>query len=213
MLNTFIVRAPAGARTKGGDSSRITSNNIIIRARRELSFWLIIVVIDLVWTGSALVYDWPALGHIPFYAWPFIIICPVYPFLLALVWRQYYRRRKPNQFLLAFAALPSATYFVAALIYYPTWMAANGFDWLAFGQIFWVAFYGLQGFWLLRHQTINVNALNLAAAFLLISFVAQYLSQTYGYLDLAGIDRTVVTTEYIILGLIVIGLNQWLRRR
>ena len=172
-----------------------------------------IIILDLVWTGSALVYDWPALGHIPVYAWPFIIICPVYPFLLALVWWWLYHGKKPNRFLLAFAALPSAAYFAAALIYYPTWMAANNFDWLAFGQIFWVAFYGLQGFWLLRRKSISANALNIVVAFLLTSFVVQYLSQTYGYLDLAGIDRTVILIEYLILGLIVIGLNQRLRRR
>ena len=175
-------------------------------SKKYQRFVLAAIILNLVWAGSALVYDWPAMTRIPVYWWPFVVICPYYPFLLALVWRQIYCEHKLNRFLLAFAAAPSVIYFLAALMYYPTWMIKNNFDWLAIGQIFWVAFYGLQGWFLLKSQSVSPSAVGLACVFLLLSFAIQYRYDTFGYLDTTNLSRPLILAEYSLLGLATVFL-------
>lgn len=158
--------------------------------------FVVLIVLDLVWAIAALVYDWSAIGKIPFYFWPFIIICPIYPFLLALTWYQKVKFNHINSYLLVFAAIPSMAYFIGALIYYPTIMVSNGFNWLVFGGIFWVAFYGLQAFYLAIKEKIALTPLLCAILFVAISFVVQYLTKTFGYLDTTGLDNQVIAIIY-----------------
>lgn len=157
---------------------------------------LILIVLDLFWCIAALIYDLPAIKSIPFYSWPFIAICPIFPLLLAIVWYKKVLRRNTNSYLIAFAAIPSAAYFIGALIYYPTLMSANGFNWLNFGSIFWVAFYGLQGFYLLIANKLSKIPQLLAILFLVISFIIQYIYRTFGYLNLAGLSNQVIMIIY-----------------
>lgn len=158
--------------------------------------FFVLIILDLIWAISALVYDLSAIGQIPIYFWPFIIICPIYPFLLALVWYQKVKYNHTNSYLLAFAAVPSAAYFIGALIYYPTFMVSNGFNILALGAIFWVAFYGLQGFYLLITNKLSKISQLLAILFLVISFIIQYLTKTYDYLNLDGLSNQVIIIVY-----------------
>jgi len=168
---------------------------------------IVLIILDLIWAVSALVYDLSAIGQIPIYFWPFIIICPIYPFLLAIVWYQKVRHNHINSYLLAFATIPSLAYFIGALIYYPTLMSAYGFNWLEFGAIFWVAFYGLQAVYLLFKNPIPKMPVILVLIFLLISFIIQFLTKSYGYLDFGNLDSA---TIIIIYAAILVNLSAYI---
>ncbi len=168
---------------------------------------IILIFINIIWAVSALIYDIPAIAEIPIYFWPFIVICPVYPALLALVWWKTYKKKKLNDYLLAFASLPSVIYFIGALIFYPTLMVINGFDWSDFGQIFWVAVYGLQGIYLLTNYSIKKSPILLVTIFLLTSFVIQYFTKTYDYLNFANVSASTLLGGYLVLALILILKN------
>lgn len=166
--------------------------------KRKIIYW--IIILNLIWAASAIVYDWDNLSAIPYYLWPSLIICPVYPLLLFLTWASIYRQKKCNDYLLAFAAIPSIVYLIASMIYYPAWMAYNGFNWLAFGQIYWVAVYGLQGIYLYLNMSIAERAKRLVALFLVISLIVQYLNiERFGLFDFSAIDDAYVMAFVIVL--------------
>jgi hypothetical protein len=119
----------------------------------------------------------------------------------------YIARGKSNQFLIAFAAIPSLIYFVAALLYYPTWMILNGFDILAFGQIFWVAVYGLQGIYLLNNFKIKNFPTIIVGLFLVASFAIQYFTKTFGLFDTTNFSPWLVKGEYLVLVIILISTS------
>lgn len=146
---------------------------------------LSLAILDLVWSIIAIVFDWSAIIAVPPIALPFILICPLYPFLLALYWLLQYRGRTVNSYLLTLAALPTSTYAVLSLLFYPLIMTHQGFSFLDLGQIFWVWFYGIQGWYLLASTKIKTAPLLLIGAFVATSLVVQYRSLTYGYL---GVD-------------------------
>lgn len=161
-----------------------------------------LIALNLIWSAAAFTYDAPEIFRIPFYLWPFIVICPVYPFLLALVWC-FIKKEQLNSILLSFAAIPSAIYFLASLVYYPTWMMLNGFDWLALGQIFWVTFYGIQGLYLIQKYTPAKSAIILACLFLVISFGVQYFvhhsNDKNSYIDYTNFSSVLLLGEYVFL--------------
>jgi len=172
---------------------------------KQLSHKIIfsIIIFDLVWAAMAAVYDWEIFSRIPIYLWPFLVICPIFPALLSLVWLQSLESR-PNKFLLAFGAMPSVVYLFAAIIYYPTWMILNGFDWMTFGAIFWVAAYGLQGLYFLSKYCVERGQLFFVAIFLIFSLTVQYLTKTYGAQDFTNFSQTLFIAEYFIVALFVI---------
>jgi len=167
---------------------------------KKLNYKIIIgiIVLDLAWAAMAAVYDWEIFCKIPIYLWPFLVICPVFPAMLSLVWAQSLDT-KPNNFLLAFSVIPSLFYFVAALIYYPTWMILNGFDWMTFGAIFWVLAYGFQAIYLLFKYHVGFLSSVCAAIFLILSFVIQYVTKTYGAQDFTNFSSLIYFVEYCIL--------------
>lgn len=166
---------------------------------------IFLILLDLVWVISAIIYDWNKILSIPIYFWPFIIICPVFPLLLGFFWLGVIKGSK-NHLLLAFAAIPSVVYFVAAIIYYPTWMIFNGFDILTFGQIFWVAVYGLQGMYILKNYKIKLSATISVIIFLLLSFLIQYLTKTFGLFDTTNFPPQLVGLEYLALSVFTISI-------
>lgn len=168
--------------------------------------YLFFILINFIWAFLALIYDIPAILDIPFYFWPFIIICPIFPALLAIVWWQKYNN-KVNDYLFTFAATPSTIYFIGALIFYPTKMFFTGFNWLDLGQIFWVAVYGLQGFYLLSKYPTKKSAQILATSFLLLSFIIQYQTKTFRYLDFDNVPLLILLFEYVVLGITLLCLN------
>ncbi len=143
-----------------------------------------LIVLNILWSFAAIIYDFDKIAAMPIYVAPFLAVCPVYPALLALHWYILFKFGKPNVYTAAFAGLPSIMYFILALIYYPLWMLKHGFNWLAFGQIFWVAFYGLQGFYILIKQKSTFLALVLAIIFVLMSLIFQIIFNSYSFFEL-----------------------------
>ena len=172
-----------------------------------------LIILDLFLSIVALIHDWSAMMKIPFYLWDFIVICPIFPLLLAFVWLQILINKKADDFLLALAAIPSTIYLIGAIIYYPTWMVVNGFEILHFLQIFWVALYGVQGIYLLIKYPIARFWAGVATVYLLVSFLIQYLTDTYNYLDIVQIGPTVRVVEYIVLAVISIILSYLVSRK
>lgn len=118
--------------------------------------WLfVLIALDITWAGIALAYDWPKLADYPLYIWPAVIICPLYPALLAYIWYKIAMRKRPNNFVLTLATVGSAFFGLLAPVFYSLVMLSEGFNFLTFGAIFWVAFYGTQG-WLLLAKSISV---------------------------------------------------------
>jgi len=167
---------------------------------------ILIIFLDLVWSIMAVVYDREIFSQIPIYLWPFLSICPVFPTLLSVAWLQTLRD-KPNTFLLAFSALPSLVYLFAAIIYYPTWMILNGFDWMTFGAIFWVLAYGVQGVYLLSRYRIKRLAVLVVGAFLVFSLALQCSTQTYGAQDFANFSPDLYFSLYFIVTLFAMILS------
>ena len=147
--------------------------------------WLVyLIILDLAWGISALIYDWPDLAKLPIYIWPLRAICPLYPLLLAIIWWLKYRHKKQNNFIYTWAVLGSAMYGLAALVFYPAMMAAQGFDWLGLGSIPWVLFYGIQGWILLVRPIAKISPISLAIVTILL-FTKNYFDwqfATFGYL-------------------------------
>jgi hypothetical protein len=160
---------------------------------------LIFMLLNLCWSAIALFVDLEVIGNIPFYLWPFTIICPLFPFLLFWLWLKIYSRKKIGGLCLSLFSLPPIAYFFGSLIYYPYWMTQNGFNIYAFGQIFWVAFYGIQGFWFIFKYKNEIKNDILAMSYIVISFMIQYSGRTFGYLDITNIDDQVMANMYILV--------------
>ena len=160
---------------------------------------LLLISLDLFWSVAAMIYDASKLRTLSPLLWPFVAVCPIFPLLLALVLLQLYRKKTPNQFLLAFAAIPSTIYGILAILYYPVAMIYQGFSWNAFGQIFWVAFYSLQGIWLLKRYPIKNTPFVLVLAFLVIKLIVIDLYyKSFGYFDFTNIPFAVEILIFIL---------------
>lgn len=163
-----------------------------------------LALLDLVWSLAAFLYDFPAIREIPPWALPFVVICPIYPLLLASVWLSFWRRFRLPSFVIALATLPSATYGLLSLLYYPLLMQQTGFTWNALLQIPWVLLYGIQGLYLLKTRAIRyIWACLSANLFLIASFLIQYQHKAFDYLDFASLTPT--SLHFLLL--IAIGLS------
>ncbi len=136
------------------------------------------------WAGLALIYDYSEIFVRPFYLWPIIIICPLYPALLAYVWWKVSAGKETNQYIFALGVI-GATYFgLSALIFYPLAMREEGFTWLAAGAIFWVVFYGAQGAYLLKLQKnrLYMAPATLTLIYLLLKLYLDWQYYSFNYL-------------------------------
>jgi hypothetical protein len=173
---------------------------------------VILIIIDVIWSISALIYDFERIINLPIFFWPFIAICPIFPMLLAIHWMTSIYG-KQNNFLLSFASIPSFVYLIAAIIYYPTWITLNGFDILSFGQIFWVAVYGLQGLFLIIHNRIKPVYSALVSIFLLISFFVQFSTKSFSFFDTSNFSRQLIVAEYLTVAIFTLVLFLVLAKR
>jgi hypothetical protein len=158
-----------------------------------------LIILNFIWAIAALIYDLPAIAQVPWYFLPFILICPVYPALLLVFWCQKLSKRHINDYFTAFSALPAAVYLTGALIYYPFYMFRNGFDWLSVGQILWVAFYGLQGFWILSKNKIKRIHYLGPIIYLSASFIIQIDNRAFDYLDFSNFSDHEIRAVYLFL--------------
>ncbi len=135
----------------------------------------------------SLTYDIPALRTIPLWAMPFVVICPIYPFLLAFVWLRIAQKKLIHHFLIAFAILPAAVYGLASLVYYPLVIQQTYPNWRDIGQILWVWLYAGQAWYLIRRWPIPPLHACLALIFVVVSASIQFITLGYGYLDYASL--------------------------
>lgn len=162
--------------------------------------WLLgVIVLDLIWSSIAWVHDFPVISGLPWYLAPFIIICPVFPLLLAIIW--WGRLRQIDlAALLPWAALPGVVYAILAPVFYGADAYYNGFSWINVGQVLWVWFYGLQGAYVVWRTKAPKNQVIGVICYLIIALTVQYQTLSLGYLDLASVPHAIV------LGLYSIGL-------
>lgn len=120
-------------------------------------------------------------------------VCPIYPLLLALLLLQLYLKKPLNQFLLAFAVVPSIVFGVLAILFYPIAMIYQGFSWNGLGQIFWVLVYAGQAFWLFTKYKINKLPFILASIFVALVLIFELITKSFGYFDFSNIPLGVLT--------------------
>lgn len=174
---------------------------------------LILITLNLFWSGAATIYDRTAIQAVPAWALMFTVVCPLYPLLLALVWYRLLHNLRPLPLLTSFAALPAATYAVLSLVFYPLIMRHEGFSLIDCGQILWVLFYGLQGWYALNRFTPSKIPLLTSGLFMLTSIIVQYRTLSFGYL---GIDILTIPERQAVslIGfLTVAAILAWLRLR
>lgn len=142
-------------------------------------------------SAIALAYDWEAIGKIPWYLIPLIVVCPLYPALLAL------SLRTGNRGILAgIATVPAATFGLLALVFYPLYMLERGFDWLDFGQIFWVLAYAIPAFWL--SFQVKPIGIWIGSLFSLACLGTLFATKSYGYLGIAELPQHMQITLLIV---------------
>ena len=119
---------------------------ILAQLKNNTKSFKMLILLDLfLVTGSTLV-DWHWLSSVKWYLLPFAPICSLYPLLL-VVWLILYRLKKNiPPFLTSFIFIAIAAYGPMAWVYFPSYMVWYGFDWIIFGNIFWVTAYALQAF-------------------------------------------------------------------
>lgn len=140
------------------------------------------IILDLILSAAAWIYDWPTLITIPIYLWPVVAICPIYPLLLALIWYQKYRGQKPHPAIMAWALIGGGTYGLVAVFFYPALMQYVGFSWLGVGAIGWVLLYGSQALYLLKHVPLPPVWISIAVTALSAKTLLDAYYRTFGYL-------------------------------
>lgn len=165
---------------------------------------IVVFILDLVWSLIGFIVDLPKIANLPFYLWPIVLICPIYPLLLAFVWYRYIKKKSINQYLISFAALPSVIFGFLVIPFYLTAMYYQGFSWRDVGQIFWVLFYAIQGFYLFEKNRISYLALMLPALYLMIKLFLDIKYQTFGYLNVEEIDPNALLVIFICALFIII---------
>ncbi|CAN5139160.1 hypothetical protein BH11PAT4_BH11PAT4_2120 [soil metagenome] len=165
-----------------------------------LRFRTPLIFLNLCMGFLALGYDIPAIRQVPWFMLPFILICPLYPFLLAL----HLSLAKPQVWLQAFATIPPTIYGGLALAFYPLSMLNSGFTWNETGQIVWVLLYAVQAFLLLPRK--HSSATYTAAAFTLVSLCVLFVTNSYGYLAIAALPQS-AKISLLCLGFVLVTLT------
>ncbi len=149
---------------------------------QTLKMYIFLIILDLILSLSAWIYDWPTLITIPIYLWPVVAICPIYPLLLAFVWYQKQRNQKPHPAITAWVLIGASTYASTAVFFYPALMRYEGFSWLGIGAIAWVLLYGSQALYLLRRVQLPTAWITITIAVLSVKTLMDVHYHTFGYL-------------------------------
>lgn len=83
-------------------------------------------------------------------------------------------------------------------------MVYQGFSWNGLGQILWVLFYALQGWYLFVKYKIARSAMIAASMYLIIKLILDYKYLTFGYLDFENIPNLAVLV-LILIGILSVG--------
>jgi hypothetical protein len=94
--------------------------------------------------------------------------------------------------------MPSAVLGPMAIVYYPLKMMNNGFNMVDFGQIFWVLFYSLQGWFLFREKIPNKMPIIFVTVFLTVKFTIDLVYLSFDYLDLSTLQNDQLIGLYLL---------------
>lgn len=172
--------------------------------QKKNKIFLLLSVADLIWSICAWIFDWPKIITMPKYLLPFILICPIYPLLLSVTWLQIYKLKKINLLIYYLGVLGSVVYGAGAVLYYPIYMSIGGFDWFAFGGIFWVLFYALQAVYLLikYRPELQITSFSIAVVLVGAKLCLDFITKTSGYILETGFPQEYVTTIFIVMSLV-----------
>jgi len=172
-----------------------------------------IAYLDFIWSALALLYDAEKLTTINWYLWPIVLTCPLFPFLLAIVFYKIIKGKAVNQYLLVFASIPSAVFGILALVFYPMLMLNEGFNIWGLGQILWVLFYSVQGWYLIIRYKIGRTVLLIVDIYLLVKLTLDYYYLSFGYLDLDKLSNNQLAQLFATALVTVLLLNIMILRR
>ena len=116
----------------------------------KLRLWLL-VALGFLMAGLALNIDLHDFLETPWYLWPWVPICALYPLLLALNYLYFLRKGEFSRFFLGFTVCGALGYGMIAPLFYILYMAEHGFAWYELGNILWVWLYAAQAYFLLPY--------------------------------------------------------------
>lgn len=76
---------------------------------------------------------------------------------------------------------------ILAVLFYPILMTRVGFSWSNLGQIFWVLFYGIQGFFALKLFPITRLSKIIALFYFTFKLILDFKYNSFGYLDVEAL--------------------------
>lgn len=155
----------------------------------------------------------------PWYLWPWVPICFIYPLLLALNYLYFLKFGRFPQFLLNFTIFGIISYGIIAPVFYTLYMMESGFSWYEFGNIFWVWLYASQAF-LLWPQRKNLPwwQISLIGGYFFVKDLLDRFSVTWSYVRFGALSDNLMNIVFslllaIHLGLLLILLHRLLRLR
>jgi len=143
----------------------------------------------------------------PWYLWPWVPICSVYPLLLALNYLYFLRFGRFPQFLLNFTVFGIIGYGIIAPIFYIFYMMESSFSWYEFGNIFWVWLYASQAFllWPQRKQ-LPWWQIFLIGGYFFIKDLLDRFSVTWSYVRYGVLSENLMNIVFSLLLVIHLGL-------
>jgi hypothetical protein len=159
----------------------------------------LLIPFNIILSLIAFGHDFAALRDLPGWSVPFIAICPLMPLLLAAYWAA------PHTRFAASLALPPAFFGLAALAFYPLLLLQGGWDWLEFGQIFWVWLYAVQGWHVLTRN--SRTAILPGFAYVLACLLVLWQTKSYGFLAIDQLSDSASTLLALTLSALLVAIT------
>lgn len=167
-----------------------------------------LAVLNLSMGIAALFVDFHDFVEVPSYLWPWVPICSLYPFLLAVVYVWHFALRRFPNFLLLFTVFGSLGYGIAAPFFYAWYMVdQGGFQWYEFGNILWVWIYAAQGLWLSRYVHVGRWQLVLIFLYFLAKDFFDRFSITWSYVRYEALSDSLMNGIFLFLLVVHSGLT------
>lgn len=165
---------------------------------------LMLAALGFAMAGIALGVDLHDFLETPWYLWPWVPICSLYPLLLAIQYLMYWRTGRFPAFLLCFTVFGIIGYGIIAPVFYAAYMVENGFAWYELGNIFWVWLYASQAFLLWPYLQEVLKKLPLWQLFLvfiyfLIKDLLDRFSVTWSYVRYGTLSSLALDVVFVVL--------------
>ncbi|MEK7528458.1 MAG: hypothetical protein AAB592_01700 [Patescibacteria group bacterium] len=168
---------------------------------------LFLAILDLSMGLIATYVDWPDFFAVPWYLVIFTPICPLYPLLLSANFFYFLKKQKFLQPLLYFTAIGIGSYGLMAFIFYPLYMASQGFGWYELGNIFWVTVYAAQ-FFIIFPQLKKIPTLYFIPiiAYFFAKDLLDRFGPTFSYIRTNSIPDPLADTLFTAIAILHIGM-------